>query len=59
MKYFNVTVMQKGKKRLESIKSDTKMSAIKLAKEKFPSAVVVRAEETSAPLEESFSAVLE
>jgi len=59
MKYFNVTVMQKGKKRLESIKSDNKMTAIKLAKAKFPSAVVVRAEETSAPLEESFAEVLE
>jgi len=55
MKYFNVTVMDKGKKRLELIKADNRMLAIKGAKNKFPSSMVVRAVETSAPLEEGFS----
>jgi len=55
MAYFNVTIMQKGKKRQELIAADTKMSAISIAKHKFPAAIVMRAEQTSAPLEESFS----
>jgi len=55
MKYFNVTVMDKGKKRLELVKADNRMLAIKGAKNKFPSCMVVRAVETSAPLEEGFS----
>jgi len=55
MAYFNVTIMQKGKKRQELIGADSKMSAIKIAKHKFPTAIVMRAEETSAPLEESFA----
>ena len=55
MGYFNVTVMQKGKKREELIKADNKMAAIKIAKQKFPSTIVMRAVETSAPLEETLS----
>ena len=55
MKYFNVTVMDKGKKRQELIKADNKMAAIKLIKDKFPTEMVIRAVETSAPLEESIS----
>ena len=55
MKYFNVTVMDKGKKRQEMIKADSRMSAIKLAKNKFPTTMVMKAVETSAPLEDTFS----
>ena len=35
LQYFNVTVMDKGKKRQELIKADNKMTAIKLIKNKF------------------------
>jgi len=55
MKYFNVTIMAKGKKRLELIKADNRIAAIKLAKHKFPSSIVMKAVETSAPLEESLN----
>ena len=55
MKYFNVTVMDKGKKRQELIKADSKMTAIKLIKNKFPAEMVIRAIETSAPLEDSIA----
>ena len=55
MKYFNVTVMDKGKKRQELIKADNKMIAINLMKKKFPANMIMRAVETSAPLEETIS----
>ena len=56
MKYFNVTVMERGQKRDELIKADTKMAAIKLVKHKLSaSSVVIKATETSAPLDESIS----
>jgi len=55
MKYFNVTVMEKGKKRQETVKADNKMAAVNVAKQKFPMAMVMRAVETSAPLEDSVS----
>ncbi len=55
MKYFNVTVMDKGQKRQELIKADNKMTAIKLIKNKFPADMVIRAVETSAPLEDSIA----
>jgi len=58
MRHFNVTLMEKGKKRSEILKANTKMDAIKLAKQKFPRTVIVRAEETSAPLEETFEEVI-
>ena len=58
MKYFNVTVMDRGKKRLELIKANDKMAAVKSAKHKFPSSMVMRAVETSAPLEDSLDNVL-
>ena len=53
MKYFNVTVMEKGKKRQETVKAINKMAAIKVAKQKFPRTMVMKALETSAPLEDS------
>jgi len=56
MKYFNVTVMERGKRRVELIKADSKMAAIKMAKYKFPTNVmVVKAEETAAPVGETLS----
>ncbi len=55
MKYFNVTVMEKGRKRVELMKAETKMSAITLAKSKFPNIMVIRAIETAAPLEDTFA----
>jgi len=55
MKYFNVTVMEKGKKRQELVKAVNKMAAINLAKQKFPMTMVMKAMETSAPLEDSLS----
>jgi general secretion pathway protein F len=58
MKYFNVTVMDKGKKRLELIKAENRMAAIKAVRHKFPSLMVIRAVETSAPLEDSFGDLL-
>jgi len=58
MKYFNVTIMDKGKKRLELIKAENKMLAVKLAKNKFPTTMVMRAVETSAPLEDGLADLL-
>lgn len=55
MKYFNVTVMEKGKKRQETVKAANKMAAVNLAKQKFPSTMVMKAIETAAPLEDSLS----
>ena len=55
MKYFTVTVMEKGKKRQETVQADFKMAAIKVAKQKFPRAIVMKALETSAPLEDTIS----
>jgi type II secretory pathway component PulF len=55
MKYFNVTVADKGKKRFELIKAPHRMAAINLAKKKFPRTMIIRASETSAPVEESIS----
>ncbi|WP_373029203.1 type II secretion system F family protein [Sulfurovum sp.] len=55
MKYFNVTVMEKGKKRQEKMKAANKIAAVNLAKQKFPVAMVMKAVETAAPLEDSLS----
>ena len=54
MKYFKVTVIEKGKKRQEVVEGENKMSAVKNAKSKFPLALVTKAVETAAPLEASF-----
>jgi general secretion pathway protein F len=59
MKYFNVTVMEKGKKRQELIKADNRMSAVKIAKDKFPSTIVLRAVETTAPIEDTITEYLD
>ncbi len=47
--------MEKGKKRLELLKANNKMAAVSLAKQKFPTTMVMKAVETSAPLEDSLS----
>ena len=59
MKYFNVTVMERGKKRSELLKAESKMQAVKIAKNKFPAAMVTKAVETAAPVGESFSNILD
>jgi len=53
MKYFSVTVMEKGKKRQEIIKAANKMMAVQVAKQKFPRTMITKAIETSAPLEDT------
>ena len=58
MKYFNVTIMDRGTRRQELIKADSKITAIYSAKHKFPTTMVMKAVETSAPLEDSFEKVL-
>ena len=56
MKYFNVTVMERGQKQDKLIKASSKMEAIKIVKHKLPASVMVmKATETSAPLGESMS----
>ncbi len=51
MKYFNTTIIEKGRRRLEPIMAENKMEAVKLAKIKFPFTMVVKAVEISAPVE--------
>jgi len=58
MKYFNITVMDKGKKRLEFMQAENRMSAVKMAKEKFPTTLIIRAVETSAPFEDTIAEIL-
>ena len=55
MKYFSVTVMEKGKKRQEIIKAVNKMTAVQVAKQKFPRTMITKAIETSAPLEDTIA----
>ena len=47
--------MEKGTKRQETVKAANKMAAIKVAKQKSPLAMVMKAIETSAPLEDTLS----
>ena len=49
MKYFSVTIISKGKKRTEVIKANSKIQAMKVAKQSHPNQTVQRAVETSAP----------
>ena len=58
MKYFNVVVMDKGTKRQELVKAISRMAAINQTKIKFPHTMIVKAVETSAPLEESFAGII-
>ena len=52
MKYFNVMMIDRGKKHQELIAAESKMDAIRMAKSKFPTSIVLKAIETSAPLED-------
>ena len=45
MKYFNVTVTEKGKKRIESLYAENKREAVSIAKEQFPKTMVIKAVE--------------
>ena len=49
MKYFNVSILSKGKKRTELVKANSKIQAIKIAKQKNPNQRVQKAVEVSAP----------
>jgi len=49
MKYYDVTITDKGKKRIESIQAKSKISAIKIMKGKYPGQSVKRAIEGKAP----------
>jgi len=58
MKYFSVTVIDKGAKRQEILEADSKMAAVKIAKQKFKTSVITKAVETSPPLEDAFAKFL-
>jgi general secretion pathway protein F len=57
MKYFTITLMEKGKKRQEIVEAEHKMSAVNIAKQKFPNTLVLKSIETSVPLEYRMSKV--
>jgi type II secretory pathway component PulF len=50
MKYFNVTILSKGKKSLKLVKAESKMAAIKITKKNNPALIVQKAVEVSAPM---------
>jgi len=59
MKYFNITIMYHGKKRNELIKAEDKTSAIRIAKQKFKSNLIIKVVETTPPAEEVLSEFVE
>jgi len=59
MKYFNVTVSLKGKKRIELIKAKSKMAALKMAKLNFPNQRVSKAVEVAKPTDEKIRELVE
>lgn len=58
MKYFNVTIITKGVKSNEIVKAANKMAAVTQAKKEFKGAVIVRAKETAAPVEDKFQNII-
>jgi len=50
MKYFNVTLSEKGLKRQEVLSAKNRMAAVSAAKQKFPRTTILKAVETSAPI---------
>lgn len=54
MKYFNVTIMSKGKRRTETVKAENKMVAMKQTRKKYPGQVVQKAIEVSKPMGSDF-----
>jgi len=59
MTYFNVTVTEKGKKRIESLYAENKREAVSIAKRNFPKTMVIKAVEGDAPLEDKFAKLME
>ena len=56
MAYFEVTILERGKKRSETVEANSKISAINMVKQQLPpSAMVVGAMETTMPLEKLFT----
>ena len=55
MKYFNVTIMEQGRRRIEVIKAENKIAALYAARNTFPSVLVLKAIETATPIDETFS----
>ncbi len=56
MRYYKVTVLERGKKRYEIVEAENRISAIRKLKQKLPSSVmVVKAEETTKPLEQTIA----
>lgn len=54
MKYFNVTILSKGKKRIEVVKATSKMAALKIAKQNNPNQGVQKAVEIPTPMDAQF-----
>ncbi|CAA6824990.1 MAG: Type II secretion system protein [uncultured Sulfurovum sp.] len=54
MKYFKITILSKGKKRLETIQAKSKIEAIRLTKKKYPGVAVQKSVEIAAPMGSSF-----
>jgi general secretion pathway protein F len=59
MKYFTVTLIEKGKRREELLKANNRMEVVALAKKRFPLSEVMKATETSAPVEDKISEFFE
>ena len=58
MKHFTATVLARGKKTEHRLYAESKKEAHYMAKVKFPG-IMVKLEETSAPLEEQFAQIKE
>jgi type II secretory pathway component PulF len=50
MKHFNVTIMTKGKRRIEMVQAENKMMAMKQTRKKYPGQVVQKAIEVAKPM---------
>ena len=55
MKYFSVTIIERGIKSKQTIKADSRLEAIELVRKEFPKSMVTKAVETAAPLEDIIS----
>jgi general secretion pathway protein F len=59
MAYFEVTILERGKKRSETVEANSKISAINMVKQQLPpTAMVVKAAETAMPLEKFFTGLM-
>ncbi|RLA60634.1 MAG: type II secretion system F family protein [Epsilonproteobacteria bacterium] len=50
MQYYKISLLTKGKKRVETLEAKNRMSAVSSAKNKFKGSMVLNAEETSTPM---------